>query len=222
MTQAYLQSRDDFTREIYIKRRKEDLKYFKVREDDLLHLVKPLYGICDAGDYWGATFRSHITKNLKMTPLDGDPSLYVKEMDGDTEGLLGNYVDDNIFAGTKVIWDLARQTQDTFDSKELEWDDFQFVGVKIETTIDEPGSVSFALSQPEYIEMLREVPYYIPFTFFASVRASVSWLAHSRPDICCSINRAAQVSESSFSKRKIKELNNAIQYAKKTPDLMLK
>ncbi len=116
-----------------------------------------------------------------MNPLDGHPSLYIKEMDGDTEGLLGNYVDDNLFAGSKVVRGLARQTQNKFDSNELEWDDFQFVGVKIETTIDEQRSVSFTLSQPEYIGKLCEVPSDIPFTFFASVRAAVSWLAHSRP-----------------------------------------
>ncbi len=72
-----------------------------------------------------------------MTPMNGDPSLYIKEVDGDTEGLLGNYEDDNLFADTKAVWDFARQTQNTFDSKELEWYDFQFVGVEIETTIDE-------------------------------------------------------------------------------------
>ncbi len=78
-----------------------------------------------------------------MTLLDGDPSLYIKEMDGDTEGLLGNYVDDNLFAETKVVLDLARQTQNTFDSKEIECLRFSNSSV---ATIDEQGSASFALS----------------------------------------------------------------------------
>ncbi len=50
MTKAYLQSRDDFTGEIYIKPRKEYMQYFQMREDDVLHHLKLLYGICDAGD----------------------------------------------------------------------------------------------------------------------------------------------------------------------------
>ncbi len=57
---------------------------------------------------------------------------------------------------------------------------------------------------------MREIPIDIDFELFRSIRAFVGWLAHSRPDVACAINRAAQVTQESFDKKHIKELNEAI------------
>ncbi len=54
ITQAYLQSKDNLTRAVFIKP-KQDRPYLKVRPDEVLQLIKPLYDMCDSGDYWGAT-----------------------------------------------------------------------------------------------------------------------------------------------------------------------
>eukprot|EP00171_Calliarthron_tuberculosum_P002099 IDg2099t1 len=77
VTQAYLQAKDKFTRDIYIRPKPRDVKYFSLKAGELLHLQKPLYGICDAGDYWGATFRSRQAR-LRDDPL-GWRSLFVHE-----------------------------------------------------------------------------------------------------------------------------------------------
>eukprot|EP00171_Calliarthron_tuberculosum_P009696 IDg9696t1 len=42
-----------------------------------------------------------------------------------------------------------------------------------------------------------------------------------RPDICCAVNRAAQVTEDLFSSERIAELNEAILYAKSTSKIRL-
>jgi len=47
------------------------------------------------------------------------------------------------------------------------------------------------------------------------------WVAHSRPDLCCAINRAAQVTSTTFFKRHIQEFNKAVKYAKATKELGL-
>lgn len=53
--QAYLQSEDTMSRSICFKPRKEDLSILEVGSNMVLKLKKPLYGICDSGDYWAAT-----------------------------------------------------------------------------------------------------------------------------------------------------------------------
>eukprot|EP00171_Calliarthron_tuberculosum_P000912 IDg912t1 len=97
---AYLQSKKKFSRLIYLKPRSEDLKYFVMAPDEVMELLEPLYGICDAGDYWGATLAEHVRNELKMTPLIGDLVVLIDENNKDSSGILGSNVDDLIFAGT--------------------------------------------------------------------------------------------------------------------------
>jgi Reverse transcriptase (RNA-dependent DNA polymerase) len=56
--QAYLQSADKQMRDLYISPSKE----FKLGSDAVLKLLKPLYDLCDSGDYWSkpsvTTFRT--------------------------------------------------------------------------------------------------------------------------------------------------------------------
>ena len=40
-----------------------------VGPDDYLRLHKTIYGICDSGDYWGATLTEHVREELQMDPL---------------------------------------------------------------------------------------------------------------------------------------------------------
>lgn len=51
LNQVYLQSREPFTREVYLRPKAEDRHLFGVSEEEILKLKKPLYGLCDAGDY---------------------------------------------------------------------------------------------------------------------------------------------------------------------------
>lgn len=51
-----------------------------------------------------------------------------------------------------------------------------------------------------------------------SVRAAVAWLSHTQPDLCCAINRAAQRTEKSYSRRHIRVVNRAIKRAKDTSE----
>lgn len=51
VTQAYLPTKDKMTRNKYLRPKAEDRQFFDVDYDELLKLVKPLYGLCDSGDY---------------------------------------------------------------------------------------------------------------------------------------------------------------------------
>ena len=54
-----------------------------------------------------------------------------------------------------------------------------------------------------------------------SVRSAFAWLAHSRPELCCAINRDAQVTTSTFREKHLKELNQVIKHANATQTLSL-
>lgn len=219
INQSYLQSKDKLSRPVYLSPREEDRTILGVADDEVLRILKPLYGLCDAGDYWSATMTSHVEGDLSMSPLTGDPALYVKDGGGDVDGLLGSYVDDMLLGGNEEFQRLTETTLARFESKPREWDNTEFLGVQVRT-LTTPRR-HFTLSQPEYIKLVRIMPTDITYDDFVSVRASFAWLSHSRPDLCTAINRAAQVSSKTFAKGHVQELNKAIKYAKSTADLVL-
>lgn len=51
VTHAYTQAKEYLTRTIYLRPKTEDRHLFGVGEDELLKMLKPLYGLCDSGDY---------------------------------------------------------------------------------------------------------------------------------------------------------------------------
>jgi hypothetical protein len=54
VVQAYLQSAQDLQREVFVRPECVDLA-----PNELLRVVKPLYGLPDSGDYWDETFVNH-------------------------------------------------------------------------------------------------------------------------------------------------------------------
>lgn len=64
LNQSYLYSKEKMTRDVYLQSPAEDREYFGIIEDEVLHLVRPLYVICDAGDYWALTFIAHVEGDL--------------------------------------------------------------------------------------------------------------------------------------------------------------
>ena len=201
--QEYLQSKDKMTRILYLKPKEEDRKLFGINCDEVLEILKPLYGVCDAGDYWGITIITHVEEDLLMTPFAGDPSLYMKCGQGNIEGLLGAYVDDCLLAGDERFQTLTEKMLLKFNSRPREWDNVTFLGVSIRT-IQNSEYRWFEMQQPEYIANLKIVPQDTTFSRFRTIRAIFAWLSHSRPDLCCAINRAAQVTTETFCSRDIK------------------
>ncbi len=90
-----------------------------------------------SGDDWDATFGFHILEKLGMKSLSGDPSLYIKQENERTDGLLGIYADDCLFASHDSFINCIKKTQDEFESKPVKRDDVEFSGVRmnLSTTI---------------------------------------------------------------------------------------
>jgi len=114
---------------------------------------------------------------------------------------------------------LTEKTLQRFESKPRVWDNMEFIGVSNKTAPGPPRVLS--IDQTGYIDAARKLPLSISYDKFVSVRAAFAWLAHSRPDLCCAINRAAQVTASTFREEHIKELNEAIKHANATKTLSL-
>ena len=124
--QAYLQSDEDLTRDIFIKPKAKDRVLMGVCDDQILKLKRPVYGTCDANDYWALTIDRNIKRELEMNALVGDKSLYIRN-DKDGKGILGQYVDDGLMAGDENFQLIANKTLKRFESKERKYDEFDFL-----------------------------------------------------------------------------------------------
>lgn len=175
VNQAYLQSKDAMARDLYVKVRPRDAKYFGLAENELLRMLKPLYGVPEAGNYWDVTFVLHVKEDLVMNPLTGDPALFFKKVVGDPDGLLGAYVDESCMGGNKRFQDLTTATLGKFESKQRVYEYLTFIGVSVRTLSGPPRS--FTLDQTVYIDALSRLPLAVGFTDFVRARAAFAWLA---------------------------------------------
>lgn len=209
VTQAYLQSASNLMRDIYVKPSKE----FCLDQKYMLKLLKPLYGLSDAGDYWDSTITQHLQQDLQMSRTALDICLFFKHINGKLAGLSGYYVDDNISTGTEKFEKLTRETEKRFDSKPRTYNSFKFAGIEIETTPN--GTI--LLHQKSYIPRIKPLPEDATFYDYRSMRQRLMWLTHTRPDITCGVNKSTQVTKESFSQSSIILLNTIIRQVHKYP-----
>lgn len=121
-------------------------------------------------------------------------------------------MDDCLNAGHKSFQNLATATIKRLDCKPRVYDNFDFFGSQNKTMDDG----SFSMSQEYYAKNLNIVSLDVTFDEFRKHRALFSWIIHTRPDVACYANRASQVTEKSFGKDKIRELNQGIKTIKRS------
>lgn len=68
VSQAYFQSSSHLTRKVH-ERRKGG---FTLKTNELLQLLKQLYGLTDSGYYCHETMTNHLKTDLQMFPTTGD------------------------------------------------------------------------------------------------------------------------------------------------------
>ncbi len=130
-------------------------------------------------------------------------------------------MDECLFVGNIEFNDMINRTQKRFEPKPVEWDNVEFLGVKI-VTKKENNKSWLEINHTEYIEKLQKIPVNANFERFRFVRASLSWLCLTRPDICCAVSRACPVLEEKFSKSEIRAINKLIRRLKKYKDIVLR
>ena len=95
VAQAYIQATANNMRSIFCEGPVE----LELSADEVLQIMRPLYGMTDSGDLWCDTMRHHHITDLNMTPLASDNAIY--HLIGKTlKGLSATYVDDIEGAGT--------------------------------------------------------------------------------------------------------------------------
>jgi Reverse transcriptase (RNA-dependent DNA polymerase) len=214
VTQAYTQSALALMRKIFLQPAKKDLNYFEMTSDEVLQLLRPLYGLADAGDYWNATMVDHMLNDLGLFRTDSDLSLFYNRLNNRLNGISGTCVDDSLHAGSANYLELTEKSQQRFLSRERKFDTFSFNGADIQSNDDG----TFSLCQRFYIETLSPLAPTVSFTDFRSHRAKVSWICHTRPAVCYFANNSAQVTERTFSPVNVKSFNAVLENLRKTAD----
>ncbi|KID80982.1 Reverse transcriptase, RNA-dependent DNA polymerase [Metarhizium guizhouense ARSEF 977] len=106
ITQAYVQSTTKLNRTILA--RPPDQIRDQFPEGTIMVVVKPLYGIAEAGTHWWATYFNHHRENLRMTTSTFDPCLLVTTT-RDCFGITGMQTDDTLGLGDQRFFDLEEE-----------------------------------------------------------------------------------------------------------------
>jgi len=75
ISQAYVQSTTLLNRDFYIRPPFELAQQLGLKEGSILRVVKPLYGVPEAGNHWFKTYHSHHVKELSIEQSTYDPCL---------------------------------------------------------------------------------------------------------------------------------------------------
>src|SRR5450432_4009543 len=94
ISQAYVQSTTNLNREFYVRPPREMAEELGIGSDNVLKVLKPLYGVPEAGNHWFKTYHTHHVKELGMEQSTYDLCLlHCKE----PFGLVGLQTDDTLF-----------------------------------------------------------------------------------------------------------------------------
>jgi hypothetical protein len=97
ISQAYVQSTTLLNRDFYVRPPKEINEILQLGKNTILKVIKPLYGIPEAGNHWFNTYHRHHTEKLSMTESTFDPCLLYSHNIG--FGIVGLQTDDTLFLG---------------------------------------------------------------------------------------------------------------------------
>lgn len=107
--QAYPQSSDKLSRDIFCEVKLQDLECIGIKAHNFLKIKKPLYGLCDSGNYWVVTMNAHVVSDLGISPLVSDSAFYTRFNKCKPGGTCGVQVDDRITAGNDFFQNLTKK-----------------------------------------------------------------------------------------------------------------
>lgn len=214
VTQAYVQSKSELERKVYVKAPQE----LVLEPGTILQVVKPLYGIPESGLHWYLTYLDYHINVLGMTRSKSDPCLLIKKEGGNLIGVVILQVDDSFCIGNKDFLIEEEQASKEFICKERRFitkEPTSFNGLMI--GIDDEGAL--VISQTAKIEKLNEVN---DEKDFISKRALAQYIGVcTRPDICANVQLIAPgtnpVSDDDY-----KTLNSTIKHLHNTKHIGLK
>jgi hypothetical protein len=106
ISQAYVQSTTNLNRQFYIRPPTELKAQLGLGNNSILKVLKPLYGVPEAGNHWFKTYHSHHIESLAMTQSTYDPCLLYSTR---PSGIVGLQTDDTLFLADKEFADNERK-----------------------------------------------------------------------------------------------------------------
>lgn len=106
INEAYVQSDQPLQRTVY----PNPPKQLNLPNGTKLKLRKPLYRLCDAGEYWQRTLNRHSRNELRLKPVPADQSMYIPQ-DDYVHCILGSHVDDMICCGDEKFLERCSKTK---------------------------------------------------------------------------------------------------------------
>ena len=96
ISQAYVQSTTKLNRDFFISAPIELTTRLGITKGSILKVVKPLYGVPEAGNHWFKTYHTHHLNELGMSQSTYDPCLLYRNK---PFGVVGLQTDDTLFVG---------------------------------------------------------------------------------------------------------------------------
>jgi len=106
ITQAYPQAQTTLKRTILAYLPTELIPRYP--KGTLLHVIKPLYGIAEAGVHWWTTYHGHHCKELDMSTSTYDPCLLITKS-ANAFGIVSMQTDDTLMLGTPAFSSLEER-----------------------------------------------------------------------------------------------------------------
>ena len=75
----------------------------RLHSDAILKIIKPLYGVPEAGNHWFNTYHFHHCQKLSMRQSTYDPYLLYTESSSSGFGIVGLQTDDTLFLSDKTF-----------------------------------------------------------------------------------------------------------------------
>ena len=146
---AYLQSSKPLERRVFIHNPAHE---FELDPKECFELLRPLYGLCDAGDLWHESLNRHLREDLNLQPTKADPSLYFSFRDDKLVGIHGSYVDDLLRSGDSEFKEFCEATHRRFETSGDEDLPVTFAGFNITNHNNQ-----LSMEQTFYIKQLEEL-----------------------------------------------------------------
>ncbi len=212
--QGYVQSKSTLLRKVFIRPKELELK-----ANELVQVLRPVYGLADAGDYWADTLSQHLHQHLSFTQATTDMALWLRIIGSKLVAMAACYVDDVLLATTpEALKQFSNISKQRFDVEINSSDVLSYVGLRISIS---PHGVRI-VSQPKQISRLKLLPTTCSFEEYRSARACLAWLMQTRPDVACAISMAARVTRNTFDSKAILAHNAVVRYLRSTMDRALK
>jgi len=96
ITQAYVQSNTHLNRDFYVRPPKE----LRLKDGLLMRIIKPLYGVPEAGNHWFNTYHCHHLEKLHMSQSTYDPCLLYTN---NGFGVVGLQTDDTLLLADETF-----------------------------------------------------------------------------------------------------------------------